>query len=95
MAVGIWLLWQKYSGRIRLAVRWRDLLVIVGITLLVVSPYLVRNVLQFGTPYRSTEQYDTWVTKWYPPDEHIYDLYTPATLPAPAPVVRVWLGQQF
>src|SRR5205814_560639 len=34
----------------------------------------------------STEQFDAWVTKWNPPDEHIYDLYYPdPTKPLPNP----------
>jgi hypothetical protein len=74
---GLWLLGRKYIGPRKISLPWRDLLVWGGVALLVVSPFLVRNVLQFGTLYRSTEQYDAWVTKWNPPDEQIYDLFTP------------------
>ena len=82
-AAGIWLLWHKYLARSRFRLSWPSLLTIAGIALLVISPFLIRNLLQWGTLYRSTEQYDSWVTKWNPPDEHIYDLYSPQNLPAP------------
>ncbi len=83
VVAGLWALWQKYFARPRLAISWPMLFGLAGLALLVVTPYLVRNVLQFGTLYRSTEQYDTWVTKWNPPDDHIYDLFTLKGLPNP------------
>ncbi len=77
LAAGGWLLWCKYAGSQKLWLPWRNLGVLTGVAMLVSSPFLVRNLLQFGTPFRSTEQYDSWLTKWLPPDEHIYDLFQP------------------
>ncbi len=77
VVAGLWVLGRKYIGRNRPWLPWQNLLIWGGIALLVVTPFLARNVLQFGTLYRSTEQYDAWVTKWNPPDERIYDLYKP------------------
>ncbi|HEX2911808.1 MAG TPA: hypothetical protein VH186_13450 [Chloroflexia bacterium] len=81
----LWLLWRKYLGKPKSNLPWKQLLLGAVVALLVVSPFLVRNLLQFHTLYKSTEQYDAWVTKWNPPDEHIYDLFTPfSNNPLPA-----------
>ncbi len=74
---GVWVLGRKYFGRDKGAISGRSLLIWGGVALLVISPLLIRNLLQFGTPYFSTEQHDAWLTKWNPPDERIYDLFSP------------------
>ena len=59
----------------------RPLLVWTAVTVLVVSPYLVRNQLVFNKPFFSTESYDAWILffrgtsrdAW----EDIYKLYDP------------------
>ncbi len=77
VVAGGWLVWHKLWGRRLAGLTWRSLLVGAGVALLLISPYLVRNVLAFGTPYRSTESVDAWITKWNPPDEMIYNLFKP------------------
>ena len=81
LVAGVWVLWRKFVSR--WVIPWRDLFLLAGVTLLAVSPFLIRNILQFHTLYFSTESYDTWVTKWNPPGERIYDLYTLKGLPNP------------
>ncbi|NWJ95420.1 MAG: glycosyltransferase family 39 protein [Chloroflexi bacterium] len=80
---GLWLLYQKFTNK-ELRIAWRGLLIWGGLTLLIISPLMVRNLLQFQTPFYSTEQRDVWLMKYYPPDERIYDLYyTDPTRPLP------------
>jgi hypothetical protein len=62
-------------------------------TVLTVSPFIIRNLLQFGTLYRSTEQWDAWITKWNPPDENIYNLFKPfSSTPLPGPLKLLEYG---
>lgn len=84
--VGLWLLGRKYLGRDRLNISWKALLVTAAVAGIVIAPYLLRNMIDFGTPLASTERYDAWLTKWYPPDDRIYDLFTPfSEKPLPNP----------
>jgi len=46
------------------------------VALLVLSPYLARNLAVFGRPFASTESYDAWVLG-YSDWEDIYKVYTP------------------
>lgn len=78
VGLGGWLLWRKYLSAEKIWLPWRTILLWAGATLVVVSPFLIRNLLQFGSPYRSTEQWDAWITKWNPPDENIYNLFKPS-----------------
>ena len=61
------------------------------IALLVLSPYLVRNLVLFGKPVYSTESHDAWVLG-YRGDawEKIYDLYAPE-LGGPGVPDRSWI----
>lgn len=40
---------------------WRGVLLWAGISTMVISPYLARNLLLFGKPVFSTESYDAWI----------------------------------
>src|SRR5262249_25419084 len=46
------------------------------IALLILSPYVARNLVLFHTPFYSTESLDAWVLG-YADDEAIYKVYTP------------------
>jgi 4-amino-4-deoxy-L-arabinose transferase-like glycosyltransferase len=82
---GLWLLFQKFSNR-QLLIPWRGLFLWGGIAVLIISPLAIRNLLEFHSPFYSTEQKDAWLLKYYPPDERIYDLYyTDPAKPLPAP----------
>jgi hypothetical protein len=79
------LLFQKFTNR-EVKIPWRGLFAWGILTVLIISPWLVRNLLQFQSPFYSTEQKDAWLLKYYPPDERIYDLYyTDPAKPLPAP----------
>jgi 4-amino-4-deoxy-L-arabinose transferase-like glycosyltransferase len=75
--------------------RWlRPLLVWTAVTVLVVSPYLVRNLLVFNKPFFSTEAYDAWILffrgssrdAW----EDIYKIYDP-NFGGPGTPDRSWI----
>jgi len=74
--VAVGLLWdlfrrwreQRWSGRWK---AWLAFLLPAG---LLFSPWLLRNLLLFGTPVYSTEQFDAWVLK-YQDWEEIYRIY--------------------
>ena len=62
------------------------------IALLVFSPYLVRNVELFGTPFYSTESRDAWVLEYTQVWDNIYRVYTTDADPsAPGPPDRSWV----
>jgi 4-amino-4-deoxy-L-arabinose transferase-like glycosyltransferase len=82
VAIGLWLLWHKFFRK-NLYLPWASLIMWGVVVLLVASPYFIRNQLQFGFPIYTTERYDAWLLKWYPPDERIYDLYYPINKPLP------------
>lgn len=93
LGMGLWALWYgRYrvpgeAGQPRLRLReWLrlrlpSLLLWTAITVLVVSPYIVRNLRVFGTPFFSTEAYDAWVLYFRGTGEEawedIYKVYTP------------------
>lgn len=64
VGMGLWamLLWwlERRSGR-ETALPWRGLLTWGVLAGLVLSPYLLRNLLLFGRPVFSTEAYDAWI----------------------------------
>jgi hypothetical protein len=69
IGMGLWALWrierrrrEAGSGFGEMARRWWPGLVLwTGITMLVVSPFIVRNLVTFGRLFYSTEAYDAWV----------------------------------
>ena len=84
--MGLWMLLSWMAG-VR---RWQDrtqsniqhltatILPIVvwgALALLILSPYLLRNLVLFGTPFYSTESRDAWV-QGYTQDWEIYKVYT-------------------
>jgi hypothetical protein len=91
VGVGLWIIARvlmntsgiPWSQRFRgLVVQWIPVLSLWTITtVLVVSPYLLRNLLVFGKPFFSTEAYDAWILyfrgtrseAW----DDIYKIYTP------------------
>jgi hypothetical protein len=102
VGVGLWVLarierWRQATDTSwrRTVGRWlRPLLVWTLVTVLVVSPYLARNMLVFGRPFFSTEAYDAWVLffrgtsteAW----EDIYKIYDPA-FGGPGTPDRSWI----
>ncbi len=91
-AAGLWLLFQKFRNK-ELLLPWRALFLWGGTILVIVSPLVARNLLEFRSPFYSTEQRDAWVLKYNPPDEHIYDLYyTDPSKPLPGPVKLLEYG---
>lgn len=86
---GVWLLWSAWrQGRFRQVMGGGTVAVLVA--LLVVAPWLVRNVLTFGVPFYSTEQFDAWILK-YQLDEAIYRVYM-GRLPLPHPRLLAGYG---
>ncbi|NJO04317.1 MAG: glycosyltransferase family 39 protein [Chloroflexaceae bacterium] len=107
LGMGIWLLISVFNWRAltapehRLSTTWHSLrrvVVLAGvwtaIALVVLSPYLARNVALFGKPVYSTESYDAWVLgyrgdsgeAWH----DIYRVYTPE-LGGPGLPDRSWI----
>ncbi len=104
LGMGLWAVMRTFTrsanGLNRPAViRWTRqwlprLLLWTGVTLVVVAPYLARNVLVFGRPFFSTEAYDAWILyfrgtrgqAW----EDIYKIYTPS-LGGPGLPDRSWV----
>ena len=70
------------------------LLVWIAITVLVVAPYLVRNLQVFGKPFFSTEAFDAWVLYFRGTREEawedIYKVYAPE-LGGPGVPDRSWI----
>ena len=75
------------------AIPWRGLIVAIGAFALVVVPLLVRNMLDFGSPFYSTEGYDAWILRYWPfyEWENIYKYYVGSELPH----VRWLVGGKF
>src|SRR5215218_9155749 len=66
--LGLWVLWmwwrdRRAGGR---AFPWRGLLLAGGAAALVLLPLAVRNLLEFGLPFFSTESYDAWILRYWP-----------------------------
>lgn len=109
VGMGLWLLAQaqrttggrrvQLAGRARL---WEVVLqrwVRVGLVwalpaLLILSPYVIRNLVLFGTPIYSTERYDAWVLGYRGNSEEawedIYRVYAPE-LGGPGLPDRSWI----
>jgi 4-amino-4-deoxy-L-arabinose transferase-like glycosyltransferase len=104
LGMGLWLIAQRtpssWAGlRLLLAPRnlWRTLAPIAAWTLLallVLSPYLARNMALFGRPVYSTESYDAWVLGYRGPGSEpwadIYDVFAPE-LGGPGLPDRSWI----
>ncbi|MGQ9547693.1 MAG: ArnT family glycosyltransferase [Roseiflexus sp.] len=79
LGMGLWFLWVRLDTLPRTLASLRRqiapvmLWVIVAFVLL--SPYLVRNMLTFGVPFYSTESKDAWVLEYTMWDQ-IYAVYT-------------------
>ncbi len=104
LGMGLWFLWQRRPtplGELWQRPRWPRLramltpvVIWAGIALLILSPYLLRNMLLFGKPVYSTESYDAWVLgyrggggdAW----EDIYQVFDP-TLGGPGLPDRSWI----
>ena len=89
LGIGVWALWainqnRRESGAsLSFALtHWFPVLLLwTFVTLLVVSPYIVRNMLVFGKPFFSTEAYDAWLLYFRGTSteawEDIYKVYAP------------------
>lgn len=95
LGMGLWLLASRVlpmpatiaelRRRIAPVVAWG----VIAFTIL--TPYLVRNIITFGTPYYSTESKDAWVLEYTTWDQ-IYAVYTTeAGLSGSGPPDRSWI----
>lgn len=64
------------SPRRSIALKLAPLVIWGTVALLILSPYLVRNLWLFGTPLSTTESLDAWVLE-YTDWEDIYKVFTP------------------
>lgn len=102
--MGVWILdvgfsisrWRSGLATQNLKSKFRDGLAWGALALLVISPYVARNVAVFGHPFFSTEQYDAWVLEYEGDSQdvwaNIYRIYTPELDPdAPGLPDRSWV----
>ncbi len=106
VGMGFWLIWQTVKGNLQkerlgptailpfaLAIL-RSVLPWTVVALVVLSPYVVRNMLEFGKPVFSTENYDAWVLGYRGPSgdawAEIYRVFTPE-LGGPGNPDRSWI----
>ena len=82
VGMGLWVLWRVFHQP---KATWRAALVRYVVwwvlpALLVFSPFIVRNISEFGVPVFSTESYDAWVLEYQGTSsgdfENIYKIYT-------------------
>ncbi len=80
VGIGLWVLWQVWRRSERpwphiqrLALYW------VLPALLVFAPYVLRNMLEFGRPMFSTEQYDAWILEYPGPGDDWEKIYSVMT----------------
>lgn len=108
VGMGLWLLGQLWAAHPQQSVvgpwweaivrRWTATVVIGMLwalpALLVLSPYLLRNLVLFGTPVYSTERYDAWVLGYRGDSsiawEDIYRVYA-SELGGPGRPDRSWI----
>ncbi|WP_245860634.1 ArnT family glycosyltransferase [Candidatus Chloroploca asiatica] len=104
LGMGLWFLWQQMPADWRALLRRPSLTrlaallvpvaVWTAIALVVLSPYLVRNLSEFGKPVYSTESYDAWVLGYRGSSgdawEEIYRVFTPE-LGGPGLPDRSWI----
>jgi 4-amino-4-deoxy-L-arabinose transferase-like glycosyltransferase len=102
--MGLWILDFRFSiagwrnGRIidNLKSKMREGFIWGALALLVISPYVARNLAVFGRPFFSTEQYDAWVLEYEGDSQDvwakIYRVYSPELDPAaPGLPDRSWV----
>jgi 4-amino-4-deoxy-L-arabinose transferase-like glycosyltransferase len=104
LGMGLWFLGQRWPGK-RAALRqaWHPagaarllgpVVLWSALALLVLSPYLARNMRLFGQPVYSTERYDAWVLGYLGSSgdawEEIYRVFTPE-LGGPGLPDRSWI----
>jgi 4-amino-4-deoxy-L-arabinose transferase-like glycosyltransferase len=95
VGMGLWLIAREWRFELaslrRLALRFA---LWAGLALLLLSPYMLRNVALFGTPVYSTERYDAWVLGYRGDSgeawNDIYRIYTPE-LGGPGLPDRSWI----
>lgn len=104
LGMGLWLLLQRWKTRGDIFRRQTALVALrrligpaalwSGLALLILSPYLVRNMLLFGQPVYSTERYDAWVLGYLGNSgdawEEIYRVFVPE-LGGPGLPDRSWI----
>lgn len=104
LGMGLWLLLQRWKARGDIFRRQTALVALrrligpvalwSGLALLILSPYLVRNMLLFGQPVYSTERYDAWVLGYLGNSgdawEEIYRVFVPE-LGGPGLPDRSWI----
>ncbi|MEA2574578.1 MAG: hypothetical protein QOH93_1876 [Chloroflexia bacterium] len=76
-----WLRVRRLGGR---KIDWRVFVPVLGAFALVIAPYFLRNMLDFGRPFFSTEGYDAWILRYFPGHdwEDIYKYYIGSELPS-------------
>ncbi len=104
LVLGAGWIWWRHRGRSEegesasgeKAIPWRGLLVAGGAFALVVVPLIVRNMIDFGSPFYSTEGYDAWILRYWPfyKWENIYKYYIGSELPHPRWLVGGKFGYQ-
>lgn len=104
LGMGLWFLGQRWPGNwtaLRRALHPAGVARLLGpvalwsaLALLVLSPYLARNMRLFGQPVYSTERYDAWVLGYLGSSgdawEEIYRVFTPE-LGGPGLPDRSWI----
>nr|MBA3469940.1 glycosyltransferase family 39 protein [Herpetosiphonaceae bacterium] len=103
--MGLWLLWRAWRSPVDLRRRVFGMVVLYWVlpAALVFSPFVVRNLVEFGKPVFSTESYDAWLLEYQGTStgdfESIYRIYTnqgglgPGDLPEPSWILR-WGNQR-
>ena len=87
--MGLWLIadlrfkivdWRR-GGRQSQISNLKSIIAWAAVALLILSPYLIRNMITFGTPVFSTESYDAWVLGYRGNSgdawQEIYNVFTP------------------
>jgi 4-amino-4-deoxy-L-arabinose transferase-like glycosyltransferase len=101
VGMGLWLIVMQHAActmqQYQRTALQRAVLIIGAwsvVALVVLSPYLVRNMLEFGKPVYSTESYDAWVLGYRGPSgdawAEIYRVFTPE-LGGPGNPDRSWI----
>ncbi len=84
----LWLLWQwqwrRGSTKAGGVLPWRSLLVAGGVAIIALLPMVIRNLLEFKSPFFSTESLDVAILRYWPRHdaEDIYKVYAGGELPA-------------
>ena len=99
-----WVWWRRRKGhtpntegsRVVEGIPWRGVAIAGGAFALTVLPLLIRNMLDFGSPFYSTEGSDAWILRYWPSYEweNIYKYYVGSELPHPRWIVGGKFGYQ-